>query len=173
MDDTAILALGGDDAFEQILLKYERLIFYIARRYFTQTEDTMDACQEAALRIYKGLPKFKMPESGSLKGWVCAVTGNVCIDLLRKRKLAVEAMPEYDVSYITSESAEETVMARERALAVFKAVDALPKDHRLMIILRDMNGLSYQEIAEAAGITEGTVKSRLSRARAALKKLLT
>ena len=73
---------------------------------------------------------------------------------------------------IDEPSAEETALAKERAQKILNAIALLPEDHRLMIILRDMNGLSYQEMAEIAGITEGTVKSRLSRARISLKKAL-
>jgi RNA polymerase sigma-70 factor (ECF subfamily) len=161
-----------DAAFERLLSKYERLVYYIARKYFPHAEDAMDASQESVIRIYKGLPKVTLPESGSLKGWICTVTANTCLDLLRKRRPATEPLPERDVLYITMESAEETTVARERARTVLDAVSKLPENYRTMIILRDMNGLSYQELAEATGVSEGTVKSRLSRARAALKDMI-
>jgi RNA polymerase sigma-70 factor (ECF subfamily) len=171
-NDAYLLKLTPNAAFERLLTKYERLMYHIARRYFPQAEDAMDACQEAAIRIFKGLPMVVLPSSGNLKGWVCAVTANVCIDMLRKRRLVTEALPENEAMYQTEPSAEETALARERVNTVMSAIANLPEDHRLMVILRDMAGLSYQEMAEAAGITEGTVKSRLSRARTALKHLL-
>jgi RNA polymerase sigma-70 factor (ECF subfamily) len=161
---------GIDTAFEQILRRYERLIYHIARRYFYNTEDAMDACQEAVIRIYKGLSGVEIPEGGNLKGWICKVTANTCVDMLRKRRVPTE--PLTDTEYIREASAEESALARERVRDILNAVDRLPEDHKRMIILRDMNGLSYQELAEAAGVNVGTVKSRLSRARAALIKLM-
>jgi RNA polymerase sigma-70 factor (ECF subfamily) len=159
-------------AFERLLHKYERLIYHVAYRYFGQAEDAMDASQEAAIRIFKGLPSVLLPPSGSLKSWVCAITANVCVDILRKRRLVTEALPEWETTHQAEPSAEENALANERVRDVLRAIDRLSDEHRFMIIMRDMNALTYQEIAQASGITEGTVKSRLSRARAALKQLL-
>jgi RNA polymerase sigma-70 factor (ECF subfamily) len=163
---------GASAAFEQILLRYERLIHHICRRYFYQAEDAMDAGQESVIRVYKGLPGVKLPENGSLKGWICAVTANTCIDILRKKRITTEPMPEIETPYISGHSAEETAFARERTRCILNAITKLPEDHRMIVILRDMNGLSYQELAEGLGVNTGTVKSRLSRARAALRQLL-
>jgi RNA polymerase sigma-70 factor (ECF subfamily) len=171
-NDAYILKLIPNTAFERLMQKYERLMYYIARRYFSSNEDAADACQESAIRIFKGLPTVKLPESGSLKSWVCAVTTNTCVDLLRKKRVATTTIPEGEVTYQAEPSAEETAMGRERIRDIMAAMEKLPDDHRTIIILRDMNGLSYQEIAETVGINEGTVKSRLSRARTALKNLL-
>jgi RNA polymerase sigma-70 factor (ECF subfamily) len=156
-----------------LLLRYENLIFQICRRYFNNAEDAVDASQEAAIRIYKGLRTVKVPESGSLKGWVCAVTANICLDELRKRRVATEPLPEDGGARMGTEpSAEDSAFGRERAREIMAAIDKLPGHHRILIILRDMQGLTYQELSEAVHINEGTVKSRLSRARAALKEIL-
>ncbi len=173
VDKTDGELLAGKNAFEQLLLRYENLIFHICRRYFNNTEDATDASQEAAIRIYKGLRTVKVPESGSLKGWICAVTANICLDELRKRRVATEPLPEEAAARLGTEpSAEETAASRERAREIMAAINRLPGHHRILIILRDMQGLSYAELAEAVNVNEGTVKSRLSRARSALKDLI-
>ncbi len=165
--------LTGKNSFEQLLYRYEKLIYYICRRYFTNAEDSADAAQEASLRIYKGLRAVKIPENGSLKGWICAVTANVCLDELRKRRVVTEPFPEENPARMGAEpSAEDSAALKERTREIMAAINRLPKHHRILIILRDMQGLSYHELAEAVNVNEGTVKSRLFRARAALKDLL-
>ena len=166
-------AEGYSDAFEQILLRYEKLIHHIARRYFNNIEDTLDASQEAIIRIYKGLPNVIIREDGNLKAWICTVTANTCLDTVRKKRVQTEELTDDIVSTSpTLPSAEESAMTNERVREIMNAIEKLPNDHRMIIILRDMQGLTYEELAETLGITIGTVKSRLSRARAALKNML-
>jgi len=159
-------------AFEKLLLKYERLIFYIAKRYFQSHEDALDASQDAAIKIYKALPRAVLPESGSLKSWVCTITARTCLDSLRKQRGATVELTEEAVASIREPSAEESAEANERVQEVLQAINKLPDDHRMVLILRDMQGLNYEDLANALKISIGTVKSRLSRARLGLKKLL-
>ncbi|MCL2360829.1 MAG: RNA polymerase sigma factor [Defluviitaleaceae bacterium] len=165
---------GNSDAFEQILLRYEKLILHIARRYLNNPEDALDASQDAIIRIYRGLPNVIIPEDGSLKAWICTVTANTCLDIVRKRRIVADELTDDVISASpTLPSAEESAIANERAREILNAITKLPDDHRMVLILRDMQGLSYEELAEALDLTLGTVKSRLSRARSALKKMLT
>jgi len=176
--DAILLAAAKDeisrgrinDAFEQILLRYEKLIYHIARKYFSNAEDAMDASQEAAIKIFNGLSRVTLPESGNLKAWICTVTARVCLDALRKRRVQTTELTE--ALHSTLPSAEETAAANERVNEIQQAINKLPNDQRMVIILRDMQGLSYDEIAAALKINVGTVKSRLARARDKLKKLL-
>ena len=161
----------SDRAFEGILLRYEKLIHYITRRYFTSREDALDASQEAALKIYKGLPKVTIAEDGSLKPWICTVVTRTCLDEVRKNRLATVELNE-DTVQSTLPSAEDTVTANERVHEILTAIKLLPEEYRIVIILRDMQGLSYEEVAQAMGLNIGTVKSRLSRARDRLKNLI-
>ena len=164
---------GQSDAFEQILFRYEKLIHHIARRYFTNREDALDASQDAIIRIYKGLANVTIQEDGSLKAWICTVTANTCLDIVRKRRVATEELTDINISSSpTLPSAEESAITNERVNEILAAIAKLPDDHRMVLILRDMQGLTYEELTEALGLTLGTVKSRLSRARAALKKML-
>ena len=166
-------AEGHDTAFEQILLRYEKLIHHIARRYFYNPEDALDASQDAVIRIYRGLPNVAIDEDGNLKAWICTVTANTCLDIVRKKRVATEELTDHNISASpTLPSAEESAMTNERVREILAAIAQLPDDHRMVLILRDMQGLSYEELAEALGLTLGTVKSRLSRARVALKRML-
>ena len=175
--DAALLAAalqergtGRAEAFERILLRYEKLIHHIARRYFANAEDALDASQEAVLRVYKGLPNLRLDAEATLKAWICTVTANVCLDELRKKRPhTVEEAPE---TAAVETSAEEQAAARERVREILAALHQLPGPQRMVLILRDMQGLSYEELAVALEISVGTVKSRLSRAREALRKLL-
>lgn len=158
-------------AFEAVLLRYEKLIHYIARRYFSSYEDVLDASQDAALKIYNGLPKVELPEGGNLKAWVCTVVARTCLDIVRKQKITTTELND-EVLKSSLPSAEDTVTASERANEILEAIKKLPEDYRMVIIMRDMQGLSYDEVAVALDINIGTVKSRLSRARAKLKGLI-
>jgi len=158
-------------AFEIILFRYEKLIHYIARRYFRSQEDALDASQEAALKIYKGLSNVVIPEEGSLKAWICTIISRTCLDALRKQRVATLELTE-EVVKSSLPSAEESAEANERVREILAAIKKLPDEYRMVLILRDMQGLAYDEIARALEINIGTVKSRISRARANLKKLV-
>jgi len=158
-------------AFESILLKYEKLIHYIARRYFSCWEDALDASQEAALKIYNGIQQVEIPKDGSLKPWICTIITRTCLDAVRKKRIQTLELTEETIQG-SLPSAEETATANERVREILDAIQKLPVEFRIMIILRDMQGLPYEEITKILNINVGTVKSRLSRARAGLKKLI-
>ena len=168
---------GRDIAFEQLLEKYGKLIWYVVRRYYRNETDAMDAYQESCIKIFKGLFFVKLPENGLLKSWICGVTANSCIDGLRKKKNAEIATPddvlyEYNTGSLATPSAEDEALAKARVGEILKAIEDLPDNYKTLIILRDLNGLTYQELAEATGVNINTVKSRLSRARNHLQKLI-
>lgn len=169
LESTKVPPLTG--AFEKILSKYEKLIYYIARRYFSNSEDAFDASQDAALKIYRGLPKVVIPPEGTLKPWICTVIARTCLDAIRKNRLTTVALNE-DIVQTTLPSAEDTVTAKERVGEIMAAIESLPETYRMVIILRDMQGLSYEEVARALGLNLGTVKSRLARARSQLKQII-
>jgi len=158
-------------AFEAILLRYEKLIYYIARRYFKSYDDVLDASQEAALKIYKGLPLVNLPDGGNLKAWICTVIARTCLDTIRKQRIQTTELND-DVMQSNLPSAEDTVTANERVREILQAIHQLPEEYRMVIILRDMQGLSYEEVSNTLKINVGTVKSRLSRARAKLKQII-
>jgi RNA polymerase sigma-70 factor (ECF subfamily) len=174
-------AVQKSSVFERIYTKYEKLIWHIARRCFSNNNDAADICQEIAVKIYKGLANVTVEGEGTLKGWICRVASNACADELRKRKAETVPLPESaegpeavqrTPDVLKAPAAEDEAVALIRAEELYKIIRKLPEDQRLMIILRDMEGLSYSELAEAADINLNTVKSRLSRAREALRELI-
>ena len=164
--------LESTDAFEPIFRRYEKLIYHICRRYFFSAEDAMDAGQEAALRLYRGLHSVIPKPDGSIKGWVCTVTANTCLDIVRKRRIETEELSDEKKASASAPSAEESAAARERIREITAAIAKLPEDQRIILILRDLQQLSYEELAQALSISLGTVKSRISRARMAVKNML-
>ena len=158
-------------SFDEVLRRYERLIYHIARTYFQNLEDAKDASQDVAIKIYNALHRVVIEEDGSLKAWIATVTARTCLDALRKKRpQTIELNTELSAGSVAS--AEDSVIAKEKAELILNAIKRLPDNHRMIIILRDMKGLSYEELATALNINIGTVKSQLNRARAGLKKLL-
>ena len=162
---------AGCLSFDEVLRRYERLVFHIARTYFQNFEDAKDASQDVAIKIYNSLHKVVIEEDGNLKAWIATVTARTCLDALRKKRPQTIEL-NIDISTGSVESAEDSVVAKEKAEVILSAIKKLPDNHRMIIILRDMKGLSYEELARALNINIGTVKSQLNRARAGLKKLL-
>ena len=162
---------AGCKSFDEVLRRYEKLIYHIARTYFQNLEDAKDASQDTAIKIYNALHRVVIEEDGSLKAWIATVTARTCLDVLRKKRPQTIEL-NTDISAGSVASAEDSVVAKEKAQEILSAIKKLPNNHRMIIILRDMKGLSYDELATALSINIGTVKSQLSRARAGLKKLL-
>jgi len=166
-------ASGDMDAFEALIRSYERLIFSIAYRMLGNADDARDASQEVLIKIYKNLGKCANMKA--FKSWVYTVANNTCIDEIRKRKNktadSLDAMIQTDDGEMEKQfpaddlTPEERLLRKENKEALQKAILQLSPEHRTLIVLRDIRGLSYGELAEATGASLGTVKSRLSRAR--------
>lgn len=168
---------GDKSAFEQLVSENQRGVYSLALRYCGNREDALDISQEAFFRAYKGLPFFQGDSSFST--WLYRLTINVSIDYLRrsKKKKAIpfSAMGEpeqvYDIPD-TKDSPEKSAEIRELKESLNDALQTLSDEHRAIFILRAMNELSYTEIADILDLEEGTVKSRLSRARDKLRNIL-
>ena len=157
-------------AFEVFLSKYEKLVYDIARRYFLNTYDAQDASQEAIIRVYKGISNVTIEKDATLKAWICTVTARTCLSMLRKKRVVETEAASAD--FFVSPSAEEDTMAIIEVQNILNAMKKLKPIHRMILILRDIEGLGYEEIAEALHISIGTVKSRISRARESLKNVI-
>jgi len=175
-DDDSMLqrAVSGDmEAFETLIRSYEKLIYNITYRMLGNPDDARDASQEVFIKIYKNLSKCANMKA--FKSWVYTVTNNTCIDEIRKRKNktadSLDAMirtedGEMEKQFPADElTPEERLLRKESRESLKKAIMQLSPEHRSLIVLRDIRGLSYSELAEATGASLGTVKSRLSRAR--------
>lgn len=174
-------AKSGDiNAFEKLVEAYQKKIYNICLRMIGSTDDAYDLAQEVLIRIYKSISGFK--EQSSLSTWVYRITTNVCLDEIRKRKLKRTVSLDQDIRLDDSEikreiesddpPPDELAEKKEIKKTVASAISMLNEEHRTVIVLRDIQGFSYEEIAKITNCPEGTVKSRINRARQALKIIL-
>ena len=162
-------ARGGDRVALDTLLRrhYDRL-YALCRRMTGSSADASDACQEALMAIVRGLPGFD--SRSSFGTWAYRVATNACLDELRRRRRRPEpGLPEGSAERASTMDDIEGATTRADLDA---ALQSLPSDYRAAVVLRDVCGLSYDEIAAALLIPPGTVRSRIARGRAALIPLL-
>lgn len=167
-------------AFEQLVDNYRNKVFNIAYRIIGNYEDASELAQEVFIRIYKALKKFKGRSSFST--WVYSITKNVCYDEIRKRKNKKIVYLDNDIELEESKikrqlkdegpQPDEIIEKSEIGEIIQEAIQKLSFEHRIVIVLRDIQGYSYDEIAEIVNCPAGTVKSRISRARKSLKRIL-
>ena len=165
--------LGGDvNAFEALLTAYEKNVYNLALRMTANPEDAADMTQEAFIKAYNSLDSFRGDSKFSV--WLYRIVSNVCLDFLRRRSrrgtvsLSLEDEDGEDVQLDIPDDSQSPEALLERRMtreAVQRGLDALPEDARQILLLREIQGLSYEEIAEALQLEAGTVKSRIFRAR--------
>ena len=170
---------GDQEAFEQLVLDNQNKVYALALRMVNDREEAADLAQEAFLKAWQGLPSFQGDSSFST--WVYRLATNVCIDFLRKQKRRREVEPVLSLDDEESgwtepadwdQDPQRQLERAERSRAVARGLEALPDHHRQVLALRELSGLSYQEIGQALELDIGTVKSRIARARLALRKIL-
>lgn len=170
---------GDREAFNELFTEYQTQVVNMAFGMLSNREDALDAAQEVFVRVYKGIGSFK--EKSSFSTWLYRITMNVCSDFLRKRQrtlntvsISAGAEDEDKDTDIPDDSPtpEEYAQMNERQKALYEALAELKTEYRTVITLFDIEGLSYEEIAEITKSPVGTVKSRLNRARNSLKKIL-
>lgn len=171
---------GNRDAFTELMERYRTQVFNTAYRMLSDYEDASDATQEVFIKIYKSIASFK--GQSSFTTWIYVICRNVCNDILRKRKrqginISIYGDDEDESSPIKNiksdtPTPEETVETDERQRLVQEAIASLKPEYREVIVYSDMQQLSYEEIAQILKCPVGTVRSRLNRARTALRKIL-
>ena len=166
---------GESAAFEGLLGQYEGLVYNLAHRYFGSHSEAADVAQEAMIKIYRRIGEFK--GHSSFKTWVYRVVTNTCLDALRKHRYEAVSLDEpaedgRPALQIPSRGdGPESVLEQEELREILtQLLSTLAEDHRVILILRDLEGLAYEEIAVILGCSLGTVKSRLARAREALRR---
>ena len=182
MDEPALItaARKGDlDSFNTLVLAYQHQVYNLAYRIMGEAASASDATQEAFISAWRHIGGFR---GGSFKAWLLRIVTNACYDELRRVKrrpasslesLYVEdPTPDADLPPSQLESPEAFTQRRELNRAIQAGIAQLPPDQRIVLVLSDVQGMSYEEIAEATSANLGTVKSRLSRARARLRDLL-
>ncbi|QEK12330.1 sigma-70 family RNA polymerase sigma factor [Crassaminicella thermophila] len=168
---------GDIESFETLIKEHQKLAFNIAYRMLGNIEDAKDATQDAFIKTYKSLNKFK-GESG-FSTWLYKIVTNTCLDVLRKRKS--QKTYSYDHQIDTEDGKilrdlpdernipEIIVERREHQRNIQEAINCLSEHYKTVIVLRDIKGFSYEQISKILDCSEGTIKSRISRARKALK----
>lgn len=155
---------GDRDALEVLLRRHQQRVFGLACRVLGNRPDAADAAQEVFLTVFRKARLFR--HESSFTTWLHRLTVNACHDLLRKR--ARIPSPAERAETPLGDPAGGTV----DRLVVEEALRALPEDQRVSVVMRDLYGLSYLDIAEAMGVPVGTVKSRIARGRLALAERL-
>jgi RNA polymerase sigma-70 factor (ECF subfamily) len=179
-DEQALIrsAQRGDlEAFNGLVLRYQQQVYNVGYRIMGDEAAASDVTQEAFISAYRHIGSF---HQGSFKNWLLRIVRNACYDELRRRKrrpmvsldeavITAEGVIEFDLP-ASADGPEQIVQRRELADLLQRGINTLPIDQRLTLVLSDVQGLRYDEIAEITHSKRGTVKSRLSRARATLRE---
>ena len=171
----ARLQKRDEAAFEELIRQYEKKVYTLCFRMCGNSEDAEEAAQDAFLALWRGIDRFR--QESSLSTWIYRLATNACIDTLRRRKKQSGSVSLDDEELFvdavdTSPQPQETVEHRETQKLLQEGLSALPEEYRKVLILREIEGLSYTEIAESASIKLGTVKSRISRGQSLLRNFL-
>jgi RNA polymerase sigma-70 factor (ECF subfamily) len=175
---------GDKYAFRQLIERYQRKAYAVAFGMLKDREAAFDVTQEAFIRIYKHMDCFK--GGASFYVWLYRIVFNLCIDVLRKRKRGPIADIELEealnqeeegasygfISRGLGESPQKSLLQKELAEKIQEAVDALPEMHRAILLMKEVEGMSHEDLARVFKIPKGTVMSRLFYARAKLQQKL-
>ena len=168
-------ARGDEAAFAELVQMYQNKAFHLALRMCGNEEDASDVAQDAFLAAWKGLPSFR-GEAG-FSTWLYRLVSNAAIDHLRRTKhqRGNVSLDDEELNLDAPDTApgpQESAEGAELQQVLREGLNALGDDHRLVLVMREVQGLTYEEIAHSLSIDLGTVKSRISRARTALRKIL-
>lgn len=178
-------SVQSEPAFEEIVTLCQKSVYTLAFRLLLNREDAMDVSQEVFVKLWKLLDGGNFTEIKSLYSYILTITRNSALDLLRHQKNRREItdsitiicedgeVKTLDLPDDSPDSNPQKALEREEKIsAVRKAIDSLCPQYREVLVLRDMNGLSYKEISDVTGLEAGTVKSRIFRARQQIKDFL-
>ena len=175
LDDTTTLVKqtqnGDRRAFSELVRRYQTTVYRSCYRILGNVEDAKDASQETFIRAYTKLDTFQ--GRSTFKTWLVRVAVNVGLNKLT----SMQKHSHLDIDFVTqpvasTEAPEAELIRAEAASQVHKALQLVRPDHRAAIVLRELEGLTYQETAEALGVSEGTAKSWIHRGRKQMKRLL-
>ncbi len=166
------LQSGDEQAFETLVREFERPIVRFLYRYLGNIEEAREVCQEVFIKVFRGMPSFQ--NNCSLKTWIYRITLNTVLNekrrwyqRLRDRFMGLDGITRTHADSLPDPEMSLTMDERSRAIQI--ALRKLRPDHRAILVMRDLEGLSYQEIGAGLGLALGTVKSRLARARQEMK----
>lgn len=169
---------GSLDAFNSLVLRYQDAVFTTAYRIMGETQIAADITQDAFITAYRQISTFR---GGVFRAWLLRIAANRCYDELRRYKrrptMSVESMVGEESADAPdlpdpSQTPEQVALSNELQRAIQDCISALGAEQRVVLVMSDIDGLDYESIATAVGVALGTVKSRLSRARAAVRDCL-
>lgn len=171
MDDEQLLerCRGGDgDAFETLLLRHQAAFYGLAVRILGDREEAMDALQDACVKAWRGVAGQR---GGAFRSWMNSIVARTCVDRIRSRRPMTPLDDDDRVIDLPDPSPgpEMAALSRDRVHSIEIALGHLSPEHRAVILMRDLSGLSYEEIADSLGLPIGTVRSRIARARTGLQ----
>ena len=175
--DAALVARsqsGEPSAFEELVRRYRNDVYGLSYHYLRNREEAWDVSQEVFIKAYRSLGRFR--GDAGFKTWLLRITANHCKDFFKKRRLktvSIDAMPTQDFIPAVSDPRRDLANT-ELGQAIQSALEGISPKHRLAFVLRELEGMSYKEMAEVMNCSEGTVMSRLHHARKKLQaKLVT
>ncbi len=155
-------------------MRYRRKVFHISYKFTGKHDEAEDLTQEIFLKIFKSLEKFN--QDADFSTWLSSVARNYCIDHYRaskrEREVLVDDLVAFDLAPAASGNPHRVLEERDRRSFLRRGLELLPEKLREAVVLRDLQGLSYQEMADHLSLPEGTVKSRINRGREELARLL-
>jgi RNA polymerase sigma-70 factor, ECF subfamily len=186
-DDLTLVrrARSGDQrAFGLLVERYQKKVYAVALGMVKDPEEAMDVSQEAFVKVHRYLDRFK--GDSSFYTWLYRITTNTCIDVLRRRGITSSDSVEYDdsvqmdlseaslgmLSSQVDTSPARSALRRELGEKLEEALAQLPEKHRAILVLRELEGMSYEDLARTLEIPKGTVMSRLFHARSKVQRLL-
>ncbi len=161
---------GDLEAFDGLVAAYQDWVYNVAYRITGNAEDARDAAQETFVKAFRALPRYR-PQA-AFGTWLYRIAVNTALDIVRRRRAVPPASLDDAILPGGVYNPEEEAERGEVRRRVHQALQRLSPEHRAVVVLRDLQGLAYEEIAAVLGIPVGTVRSRLSRARDALRGLL-
>jgi RNA polymerase sigma-70 factor (ECF subfamily) len=164
---------GSQSAWRALVDAYARRVFNMAYQFCGSREEAEDRTQEVFLKLHGALPKYDFGKN--FTAWLLTLAKNHLIDEYRRTKWEKANRDEFDERVLSQAAAsgpEASLVAKETKELIWEGLDRLPADMRMVIILRDLQGKSYEEVAEVLGLPLGTVKSRVNRARLQLARVL-
>jgi RNA polymerase sigma-70 factor (ECF subfamily) len=166
------LQAGEALAFEEMVRAYQHRVFGVALRMLGSTAEAEDVAQETFLRAHRALREFR--GDAKLSTWLYAITSRLCLTRLGSNEHALTRLGEDSIMRFAhdADGPDAALEQTELETALHRAIAGLPDDRRIVVVLRDLEGLSYEEIGQALDLPTGTVRSRLHRARLDLREKL-